>query len=85
MKKFMSIMLAMLLLIATMSLPVMAAGSGPDENTDVVEAVETEVDGGESEDVPGDAVEGEVEDSGEAKCRHCFRSRSFCGMPTAMN
>lgn len=72
MKKFMSIMLAMLLLVATMSLPVMAAGAGPDGNTDVVEEVETEIDGGESEDVPGDAEEGEVTDSGETKVSALF-------------
>lgn len=72
MKKFMSIMLAMLLLVATMSLPVMAASAGPDGNTGVVEGVETGIDGGESEDVPGDAEEGEVTDSDETEVSTLF-------------
>lgn len=43
MKKFMSIMLAMLFLVATMSLPVMAASADTDGNMEAVEGVETEV------------------------------------------
>lgn len=53
MKKFMSIVLAMMTLMAVMSFPAMAADAGPSEDAGVVEEVETEVEG--SEDSPADS------------------------------